>query len=217
MRDPSLASSTVEAAEEAIRQGDVVAVATDTVFGLVCDPANEVAVARIYTIKQRPDGLELTVLAAGADQLDELIEWSPQARRLAAAFWPGPLSLVMPVGRVRLAIPRRGSTLSVRVPDHDQVRQLLRRTGPLASTSANRHGRTPAMNADQVWRQFGDEVACVLGGGSPLGVASTIIDCSRTPPRMLREGPITESDLSRMRRAPTSRPPPENSGRNQTE
>ncbi|MGH7722749.1 MAG: L-threonylcarbamoyladenylate synthase [Candidatus Dormibacteria bacterium] len=188
-RDP------LTAAVAALRRGEVLAVATDTVYGLVCNPADAAAVDRVYALKRRPAGLELTLLAASAGDLEEVVRWTAAARRLAAAFWPGPLSMVLPVGERSLAIPRHGSTLSVRVPDHGRLRDLLQRSRPLASTSANRHGAAPAGSAAAVRRAFGDEVAVVLSGGRPGGVASTIIDCSVTPARILRDGPIDSRRL----------------------
>ncbi len=192
---PSPAMETVEAALAALGRGEVVAVATDTVYGLVCDPAVPTAVDRIYALKHRPDDLELTLLAADAADLEEVVRWNPAGRALGAAFWPGPLSLVLAVGDRRLAIPRRGLTLSVRVPDHERLRELLRCSGPLASTSANRHGAPAATSAAALRRDFGTDVAVVLSGGRPGGVASTIIDCTVTPPRVLRDGPIDSRRL----------------------
>jgi tRNA threonylcarbamoyl adenosine modification protein (Sua5/YciO/YrdC/YwlC family) len=186
----------IEAALAALRRGAVVAVATDTVFGLVCDPTDAAAVARVYELKDRPAELELSLLAADVSQLEGLVSWTAGARGLASAFWPGPLSLVLPVGHTRLAVPRQGGTLSVRVPDHPHLARLLARSGPLASTSANRHGRPPATSAGGIRAEFGDRVAVILEGGRPAGLASTIIDCSVTPPRVLREGPIDRSRLS---------------------
>jgi L-threonylcarbamoyladenylate synthase len=192
---PRSATPTLDAALAALRRGEVVAVATDTVYGLVCDPAAPAAVDRIYALKRRPDDLELTLLAADAIDLEGVVRWNPSGRALGAAFWPGPLSLVLPVGDHRLAIPRRGLTLSVRVPDHPRLRDLLRRSGPLASTSANRHGAPAATTAPALRRQFGADVALVMSGGRPGGVASTIIDCTVTPPRVLRDGPIDSRRL----------------------
>jgi L-threonylcarbamoyladenylate synthase len=185
----------LEALLGALRAGAVVAVATDTVYGLVCDPGNPAAVQRVYELKRRPRQLELTLLAGAAAQLDGIVRWNRAALRLAAEFWPGPLSLVLPVGDRRLAVPRQGETLSVRVPGHPALLALLTRSGPLGSTSANRHGEPEATTAAAVRELFGDGVALVLEGGSPGGVASTIIDCSVTPPRVLREGPIDQSRL----------------------
>jgi L-threonylcarbamoyladenylate synthase len=191
----SAAGDSVAAALAALRRGEVVAVATDTVYGLVCSPADPTAVDRLYALKQRPAGLELTLIAAGIDDLEGLVRWTAAAQRLATAFWPGPLSLVLPLGERGLVIPRGGTTLSVRVPDHPGLGQLLDRSGPLASTSANRHGARPATSAAAVRRAFGAEIATVVAGGRPGGMASTIIDCSVTPPRILRDGPIDSRRL----------------------
>jgi L-threonylcarbamoyladenylate synthase len=184
------------AALAALHRGEVIAVATDTVYGLACDPRDAAAVDRAYALKRRPADLELTLLAHDIGQLERMVAWTPAAARLANAFWPGPLSLVLPVGELRLAVPRGGETLSVRVPAHRLLLALLEQSGPLASTSANRHGEPPAITAAAVRRQFGDQVRVMVGGGSPAGQASTIIDCSVTPPRVLREGPVDRRSLS---------------------
>ncbi len=189
------APNALQAALAAVRGGAVIAVATDTVYGLACDPDNAAAVDRVYAIKGRPAGMELSLLAGDAADLDDLVRWNAIAERLGEAFWPGPLSLVLPVGVRGLAVPRRGRTVSVRVPDHDRLRDLLRESGPLASTSANRHGAPPLTRAAAVRREFGPELGAVLTGGRPRGSASTIIDCSVTPPRVLRDGPIDSHRL----------------------
>jgi L-threonylcarbamoyladenylate synthase len=194
----SSSAADLGAALAALHRGEVIAAATDTVYGLACDPRDPAAVDRVYAIKRRPAGLELTLLAHDAAQLEGVVTWTAAAARLAAAFWPGPLSLVLPVGGRGLAVPRHGDTLSVRVPDHGLLLALLEQSGPLASTSANRHGEAPATSAAAVRRQFGDEVSVIVAGGSPAGRASTIIDCSVTPPRVLREGPIDRRSLSEL-------------------
>jgi tRNA threonylcarbamoyl adenosine modification protein (Sua5/YciO/YrdC/YwlC family) len=181
---------TVEAAIAAIRAGEVVVIPTDTVYGLAGDPSNPEAVERIYAIKGRPPQLELSLLAADISQLDGLVEMDGVARSLAAAFWPGPLSLVCPVGPRRLGIPRSGTTLMVRVPGHALLRSLLEETGPVASTSANRHGMPPAATAGAAESDLGGDVAGAIDGGPSTAMASTIIDLSSRPPRVLREGPI---------------------------
>ncbi len=185
----------IMAALEALRAGEVIAAATDTVYGLLCDPANTAAIDRVYALKRRPRGLELTLLAAAPADLDGLVRWTPVAERLGGEFWPGPLSLVMGIAQRRLAVPRHGATLSVRVPAHRGLLELLRQSGPLASTSANRHGGPAATSSAAVHAEFGDEIAVVIEGGHPGGVASTIIDCSVTPPHVLRDGPIDSRRL----------------------
>jgi L-threonylcarbamoyladenylate synthase len=188
--------SAVELALHAVRRGEVIAVATDTVYGLACDPAAAAAVDRVYAIKRRPGDLELILLAADSGDLEGLVQWNATARALAGAFWPGALSLILPVGERRVAVPRRGTTLSVRVPDHRLLRDLLARTGPLASTSANRHGAPPVTSVAALRREFGTEVGALLTGGRPRGMASTIIDCSGSSPRVVRVGPIDSQRLA---------------------
>jgi L-threonylcarbamoyladenylate synthase len=185
----------LETAVRAIRRGGVIAIPTDTVYGLACDPANTAAVSRVYAIKRRPDRLELTLLAASLADIEEDVELTPAARTLAAAYWPGALSIVCPLRGHRWAIPRDGTTLSVRVPDHPIALELLRRTGPLATTSANRHGEPGADTAAGVAAALGDEIDSVLDGGRSAGLASTIIDCTTTTPRVLRDGPISAAAL----------------------
>jgi L-threonylcarbamoyladenylate synthase len=178
-----------------VANGGVIAFPTDTVHGLGCDPHNLEAVERIFAIKGRPGNLELNVLAADIGALRRLVGFNETADALAAEFWPGPMSLVLSVGTDRLAIPRNGATLMVRVPNHPAAGRLLAQTGPLASTSANRHGRSPATTAAEVTQQLGRDVDLIIDGDSGGGVASTIIDCSQSPPRVLRVGPISAEDL----------------------
>ncbi len=186
---------TLQAAVLAIRRGGVVAIPTDTVYGLACDPANGAAVDRIYEIKRRPAALELTLLAATIGDLEEDVELDANARALTREYWPGALSIVCPLRRRRWAIPRSGSTLSVRVPAHPVALELLRCTGPLATTSANRHGEPAPDTARGVSEALGGEVDGVVDGGRCGGLASTIIDCTTTTPRVLREGPIPAAAL----------------------
>src|SRR5207253_9236411 len=137
----------------------------DSVSGLAGDPSRDLAVARISEIKARPAGLELTLLAASLDAVQAAVDLSATARQLADRYWPGPLSIVSPVRRSDLAIPRNATTLSCRIPDHALLLHLLQLTGPLASTSANRHGELPATTAQQVWEPLGDELDVILDGG----------------------------------------------------
>jgi L-threonylcarbamoyladenylate synthase len=185
----------IDDAVQAIRRGGVVAIPTDTVYGLACDPASTAAVSRIYAIKRRPDGLELTLLAASVGDIEADVDLSPAARILADRYWPGALSIVSTLRSRRWAIPREGTTLSVRIPDHPIALELLRRTGPLATTSANRHGEPAAETAAGVAAALGAEIDTVIDGGRSAGLASTIIDCTTTTPRVLRDGPISATAL----------------------
>ncbi len=186
---------TVDDAVRAISRGGVIAMPTDTVYGLACDPANASAVSRIYAIKRRPAGLELTILTASLDDVEHDVHITPAVRTLADAYWPGALSIICELRTRRWAIPRTGTTLSIRVPAHPLALDLLGRTGPLATTSANRHGVEPANTAAEVAAALGDEIDAVLDGGPSAGLASTIIDCTTTTPRVLRDGPISAAAL----------------------
>lgn len=179
----------------AIRRGGVVAIPTDTVYGLACDPASPAAVSRVYAIKRRPDRLELTLLAASVADIETDVDLSPAARTLAERYWPGALSIVSTLRSRRWAIPREGTTLSVRIPDHPIALELLRLTGPLATTSANRHGEPAADTAAGVAAALGADIDIVIDGGRSAGLASTIIDFTTTTPRVLRDGPISATAL----------------------
>jgi L-threonylcarbamoyladenylate synthase len=179
-----------------IQAGGVLGIPTDTVYGLACHPDDGAASDRIFAAKERPAELELSLLAASAGDATRFGEIRGVAARLAAAFWPGPLSLVVAASPPKhAAIARRIPTVMLRVPDHELLRELLRRTGPLASTSANRHGQPPCSTAEEVLAALGDAVDGVLDGGPAAGRPSTIIDCSVTPPRVLRTGPLGEAEL----------------------
>jgi L-threonylcarbamoyladenylate synthase len=179
-----------------LRRGGVVGVPTDTVYGIACRPDAAAALDRVYAIKRRPEGMEIGLLAAGAADLEPLVAMTPTARRLAAAHWPGGLSLILPALPGRgLAVPRRGRSLMVRVPDHALLRELLERTGPLAVTSANRHGDPACATAAEVAARLDGELDALLDGGHGDGRGSTIIDCTEEPPRLLRTGPLTLHEL----------------------
>lgn len=179
-----------------IAAGGVIVVPTDTVYGIACDPRDAAAVERVYRIKRRPEGMELSILGARIGDLEEHGCLDGAARRLGTAYWPGPLSLVVPVAHPgRFAVPRNGGTVSLRVPGHALLRELLARTGPLASTSANRHGEPAAITAEEALAALGEEVDLVVDGGSADGRGSTIIDLTEVPPRVLRVGPLSLEEL----------------------
>jgi L-threonylcarbamoyladenylate synthase len=181
---------------DALAAGGVVGVPTDTVYGIACRPDDAAALARVYAVKRRPPEMAVGLLAASAGQLEPLVTMPAAARRLAAAFWPGGLSLVLPATPGGgLAVPRPGGTLMVRVPGHPLLRELLSRTGPLAVTSANRHGEPACTTAAEVAERLAGELDALLDGGPGDGRGSTIIDCSEDPPRVLRTGPVSFDQL----------------------
>lgn len=181
-------------AVELLRAGRIVAVPTDTVYGIAADMALPDAIERLFAAKQRPPEKAVAVLLADADQAWELGIESPAARALGERFWPGGLTLVLPI-RHGVVLPRVLSdglpTIGVRVPDHDAPRSLARALGPLPTTSANVTGMPDLHDASEIAERLGDAVALVLDGG-PIhgGPASTVVDCTREWPSILREGAI---------------------------
>jgi len=192
----------IERAVQALRDGEVVAFPTETVYGLGANAQHAEAVRRIFELKQRPLAHPLIV---HLDEARFLPRWasviSPAAERLAEKFWPGPLTLVLPRAANVLDLVTGGQpTVAVRVPSHPMARQLLTAFGGgIAAPSANRYGRVSATRPEHVREEFGDAVRVILDGGeSKIGLESTIVDCSTASPRLLRLGSITLSQLRRV-------------------
>lgn len=177
--------------------GGLVAVPTDTVYGLAALVSDSTAIARIYQAKERSENKAIAVLIGELDQLDLVAQSLNQsAHRLASAFWPGALTLVVPR---RLDLPSNLSplpTIGVRMPDHSFTRRLLNRAGPLATTSANLSGGPNPRNAQEVLAQLNGRIELVLDGGdAPGGVPSTVVDCTGNAIQILRQGAISAEQL----------------------
>jgi L-threonylcarbamoyladenylate synthase len=200
----------VAAAVAALRRGGLVAFPTETVYGLGADAANPDALARLYRVKGRPHDHPVIVHVARAGALDTVAVDVPDvARRLAAEFWPGPLTLVVVKrpGAVHDAATGGRPTVGVRVPDHPVALDLLDAFGGgIAAPSANRYGRVSPTTAAHVRTDLGDEVDIVLDGGpARVGVESTIVDVTGAVPRILRVGGIDEPAIARVAGAPVAR------------
>lgn len=173
----------------------VIAAPTDTVYGLVCHYDSEAAIEALYEAKGRPPEKALPILLADEAQLDEVVAHvSDLARRLMARFWPGPLTLVLPA---RPHLPARltagMTTVAVRVPDHAVLQALARRSGPLASSSANRSGGPDCTSADAVLAQLDERIPLIVDGGTtPGGVPSTVVALGPDGVTILRPGPIAQ-------------------------
>jgi L-threonylcarbamoyladenylate synthase len=192
---PSEAS--VEAAAQALAAGQIVAIPTDTVYGLAADPFRTGAADRLFALKRRPRDVALPVLVSGLEQTLELTEDLPDvARRLIEAFWPGPLTVVLP-RRAALAadLGTDEATIGVRCPNHPVPLALSRLVGPLATTSANIHGQPTPPTAASVLDLFGDAVAIVLDAGPCEGSPSTVVDCTGEEAKLLREGRLPWADV----------------------
>ncbi len=188
-------SSEIDQAVAVLRAGGLVAFPTETVYGLGADASNDVAVARVFSVKGRPTDHPLIVHLADAEQLDDwAAEVTPTARLLADAFWPGPLTLLVErSSSVSLAVTGGRSTVGLRVPDHTVALELLRAFGGgIAAPSANRFGRVSPTTAAHVVADLGDDADLVLDGGAcRVGVESTIVDLTREVPVVLRTGGIS--------------------------
>ncbi|QQA43208.1 L-threonylcarbamoyladenylate synthase [Pelagovum pacificum] len=180
--------------------GEIVALPTETVYGLAADARNGEAVARVYRAKGRPAFNPLIVHVADAEAAAELVEMTDDAERLAAAFWPGALTMVLPLrddAGIAPLVTAGLPTLGVRVPDHPAARALLRKTGPLAAPSANLSGRISPTSAEHVLAGLDGKIAAVLDGGPcPVGLESTIVGLLPEP-TLLRAGGLPVEALER--------------------
>lgn len=181
-------------AADLLREGGVVAFPTDTLYGLAANPASAAAMAQLYRIKGRPVDLAVPLIAAGLDQI-ELAGGilGPGSRRLAAAFWPGPLTLVIPAWPGLDASVHAGrGTVAVRVPDHAVARNLAEACGwPITSTSANRSGEAASGDPADVRMALGGALDGLIdAGASPGGPPSTIVDARDDVPRLIRAGAV---------------------------
>ena len=183
-----------------LQAGGIVAVPTETVYGLAARAGDAVAVARIFAAKQRPVFNPLIVHVAGAGQAEELVEIEAVSTRLMAAFWPGGLTLVLPLraGAAVSGLVTAGlSTLAVRCPAHPVMQALIAGAGPLAAPSANASGRISSTTAQHVADSLGGRVGLILdGGASVAGVESTIVAVESGRARLLRPGAVAVEDIS---------------------
>jgi L-threonylcarbamoyladenylate synthase len=200
MRTEVLLASDPQAVSQArgiLQAGGLVAFPTDTVYGVGALAFDGKAVEAIYEAKERPVEKAIPVLLGDPADLDKVGTDIPvSATRLAARFWPGPLTVLIPR---RPELPEAVSataTVGVRVPDHATARALLRAAGPMAVTSANISGGQSPITAQEVYEQLGGRIALILDGGrTPGGVPSTLVDCTTSELKVLREGPITLEQL----------------------
>jgi L-threonylcarbamoyladenylate synthase len=177
-----------------VKSGGVLAVPTDTLYGLAADPASEVGVGRIYALKGRSAAQALPVVVGSTEQLEALgVRIGAKLFEKLRAIWPAPLTAVLPLAR-GIAASGGVPTLAVRVPAHPELRALLDRVGPLTATSANRSGGEPARSAADVSRIFDAGIDFVLDGGpSASPVPSTIVDFTKGTPEILRPGAFSWS------------------------
>lgn len=192
----------IDYAARLLEQGEVVAIPTDTLYGLAADPLNLSAVERIFRIKGRVESKGLPILIDSIDRARLLVrELPPAFFHLAQAFWPGALTLILPASdRVPLKVTGNTGRVALRWPKSVVVTALIGRFGgPVTGTSANLSGFPPCTNAGQVARQLGDHVPLILDAGDTrANLPSTIVDISEGGWRVVREGVIPEAEIARV-------------------
>ena len=207
MRTAILSFSATAACDTALgllRADGVIVAPTDTVYGIMCQFDSPHAVQQLYRIKQRPQHKAIAILIGDRAQLSLVVQMPIPAiaESLAARFWPGPLTLIMP-GRAELphALTTGGATVGVRMPAHASLCELMRRSGPLAATSANRSGGAETHSAQQALAQLGGLVPLILSDDDTerrphQSPASTVVDLSGPKPSIIRAGPIADDVLA---------------------
>jgi L-threonylcarbamoyladenylate synthase len=205
----SISDQTLDRAAALLRAGGIVAVPTETVYGLAADATNGKAVAAIYEVKGRPSFNPLIVHVSGIDMADKLAEFDPVSRLLADAFWPGPLTLVLPLkphSSISSLVTTGLDTVGLRCPKGPAQELIARLGAPLAAPSANSSGRISATSAQAVAADLGARIPLILdGGASPVGVESTIVKVEGGQVRLLRPGGIAAEAIEEVIGLPLER------------
>jgi len=196
---PQLFQAAVQRAAESLRAGEVVALPTETVYGLAANALDANAVSRIYEIKGRPSHNPIIVHVSSQKMAQRCVsQWPAIAERLARGFWPGPLTLVLPRSKeIPDLVTAGGTTVGVRWPSHPLIQAVIRECAfPLAAPSANLSNELSPTNAAHVEKSLGNKIPLIVDGGqSQVGIESTVLDLTATPPRLLRPGMIHEQAL----------------------
>lgn len=194
---------------DVLTAGGVVALPTDTVYGIAVKLTTPGGIERLFHVKHRPPEKGIALLLGSADQASVVGIMDHDAQRLANAFWPGPLTLVLPSrpGAELPAVLTDGvSTVGVRLPDHASPRALAAVLGPLPTTSANLSGQPDSLDIEMVIDQLGSRVDLILDGGRTSGaVPSTVVDCTTATPRIVREGALGSARIHEVLRASGTR------------
>ena len=196
--DPDVREDAIETAAHSVASGELVVLPTDTVYGLGADAFDALAVADLLRAKGRGRDMPVPVLVGSWATIDGLVSAvDTRTRDLIEAFWPGGLTLVVRhAPSLTWDLGDARGTVAVRMPLHPVAIELLEKTGPMAVSSANRHGQPPAQTAAEARAQLGEDVAVYLEDGQvPGGVASTIVDVTDTRPRILRVGALSVDEL----------------------
>jgi len=209
MGAPSLPIRDPQAQDRAVaclRLGELIIVATDTIYGIAALPGLDGVIERLYRARGRTQEPALPFLIAGIDEMDGLVRVTPAAHHLAHKLWPGQMTLILPPA-AELPLDYRTRPIAVRVPNHPPLLALLERAGGrLLMSGAIRSGYPPAITAAEAAEFFRDDVALILDGGTaPYGVPSTIVDCTQDPPAIVRHGAVPDDKIRKiLARGPTA-------------
>jgi L-threonylcarbamoyladenylate synthase len=197
MKTEVIPATEIDSALQVLKNGGIVAFPTDTVYGLGSLAFDNPAIESIYTAKDRPIEKAIPILIGDLDDLNQVADDIPNmALRFAARFWPGPLTCVVPKKLILPPAISATHTVAVRIPDHPDARTLLRAAGAMAVTSANISGQPSPSTAQEVYDQLKGRIPLILDGGKTKGgIPSTLVDCTGDNPTILREGPISLSEL----------------------
>ncbi len=195
IQDPDAAARALDV----LNSGGLVAFPTDTVYGVAAMAFDPAGIDRIYEAKGRDMAKAIPILVGSVEQLPQVTKLlTPSAQALAAHFWPGALTLVVPKHPNLPENISQMPTIGVRMPDYPFTLDLLRRSGPLAVTSANISGQENPRTAEDVLRQLGGRIELILdGGATPGGVPSTVVDCTGVDPKILRQGAIPAEEIEK--------------------
>lgn len=197
---PALFQKAVKRAAELLRAGEVVALPTETVYGLAANALEEKAVVKIFQIKGRPANNPIIVHVAGLEMAKRCAaDWPGAADKLANSFWPGPLTLVVPRAKeIPGGVTAGGVTVAIRWPSHPFIQAVIRECDfPLAAPSANLSGQVSPTNAEHVLRELGGKIPLIVDGGQcQVGIESTVLDLTVSPPGILRPGMIHAESLA---------------------
>ncbi|RPI03903.1 MAG: threonylcarbamoyl-AMP synthase [Calditrichaeota bacterium] len=192
-------SHLIEQAARVLKKGGVIGYPTETIYGIGCNAFDVKAVERIYQLKNRDRSKAMIIIAGDMVQVHELVQVIPEAaEKLIENFWPGPLTLILQASSRFEDFPfSKSRTIAVRIPDCSICLELLKETGfPIVSTSANRSNEPAATTAEEVKEAFGDQLDLIINGGAtPDNLPSTLVDFTRTPARIVREGAISSLEI----------------------
>jgi len=203
---PARTEEALARAARVLAQGGLVAIPTETVYGLAADAVDAEAVDRIFAAKGRPASNPLIVHVADIDMARAVAaDWPPAAERITTSLWPGPVTVIVPRGpRIPDTVTGGGPTVALRCPEHPLTRRLIAMLGrPLAAPSANRSMQLSPTTAGHVLEGLGNRIDLILDGGPcGRGIESTVVDCTTDPPRILRPGPIGREEIEAVLRLP---------------